>query len=51
MINDYSMDADLTLIGFHEGNIKTENNLETFSGYEEVGNILFVNTFSSKYIK
>ncbi len=51
LINEYSMDADLTLIGFHEGNIKTENNLEMFSGYEEVGNILFVNTFSSKYIK
>jgi amino acid transporter len=50
LINEYSLDADLTLIGFHEGNIKTENNLETFSGYDHVGNILFVNTFTSKYI-
>ncbi len=51
LINGYSMDADLTLIGFHEGDIKKENNLDVFSGYEEIGNILFVNTFTSKFIK
>ena len=50
LINKYSMDADLTLIGLHEGNIKTGDYLESFSGYEDVGNILFVNTFTSKFI-
>lgn len=51
LINDYSQDADLTLIGFHEGMIKTENSIELFEGYDNIGNILFVNTFSSKFIK
>ncbi len=51
LINGYSMDADLTLIGFHEQNILKEDNLEVFTGYEQMGNILFVNTLTSKFIR
>jgi amino acid transporter len=50
LINEYSDDADLTLIGFHEGALKIENPAELFSGYT-IGNILFVNTLKSKFIK
>tara|TARA_R110000868_G_scaffold97876_2_gene269317 strand:+ start:2937 stop:5171 length:2235 start_codon:yes stop_codon:yes gene_type:complete len=51
LINEYSVDADLTLIGFHEGMIKSEKSIELFQGYNKVGNILFVNTLTSKFIK
>ncbi|WP_372795221.1 hypothetical protein [Lutibacter sp.] len=51
LINENSADADLTLIGFHEGMMKSENNLELFEGYDKIGNILFVNTLTSKSIK
>ncbi|MBI9040539.1 hypothetical protein [Lutibacter sp.] len=51
LINENSVDADLTLIGFHEGMMKSENNLEIFEGYDNIGNILFVNTLTSKSIK
>ena len=51
LINENSADADLTLIGFHEGMLKTENNIELFEGYDKIGNILFVNTLTSKSIK
>ncbi len=50
LINDISMDADLTLIGFHEGMIKSDQGIEMFEGYDKVGNILFVNTLTSKFI-
>ena len=50
LINEYSVDADLTLIGFHEGMLTTENNIDTFDGYS-IGNILFVNTLKGKFIK
>jgi len=51
LINQYSLDADLTLIGFHEGMIKSEKGIELFDGYEKIGNVLFVNTLTSKFIK
>ena len=51
LINENSVDADLTLIGFHEGMMKSENNSEIFEGYDKIGNILFVNTLTSKSIK
>jgi amino acid transporter len=51
LINEYSVDADLTLIGFHEGVIKSEKGVELFEGYEGIGNVLFVNTLTSKFIK
>ena len=50
LINAYSVDADLTLIGFHEGHVKTDEHT-IFEGYEDVGNILFVNTLKPKFIK
>ncbi|MGM5471303.1 hypothetical protein ACS386_13580 [Flavobacteriaceae bacterium LMO-SS05] len=51
LINDHSQDADLTLIGFHEGMIKSDKSIELFQGYDNIGNILFVNTLTSKFIK
>ncbi|MEJ1223154.1 hypothetical protein [Sediminicola sp. 1XM1-17] len=50
LVNDFSMDADLTLLGFHEGMIKSDRGIEMFEGYDHVGNILFVNTLTSKFI-
>lgn len=51
LINEYSSDADLTLLGFHEGMVKTENDVEIFERYDKLGNILFVHTLTSKFIK
>ncbi len=50
LINQYSVDADLTLIGFHESSIKTDGDT-IFEGYDNIGNILFVNTLKPKFIK
>jgi amino acid transporter len=51
LINEYSQEADLTLLGFHEGMVKTENGIEIFERYDKLGNILFVHTLTSKFIK
>ncbi len=51
LINEYSADADLTIVGFHENIIKSEKGIEVFEGYDKLGNVLFVNTLSSKFIK
>ena len=51
LINEYSADADLTVIGFHESMIKSEKNIAFFEGYDKIGNVLFVNTLTSKFIK
>ena len=51
LINKNSDDADLTLIGFNEGMIKSQKNNELFEGYDNIGNILFVDTMTSKFIK
>lgn len=51
LINQYSTDADLTVIGFHEGMVKSDKNIALFEGYDKIGNILFVNTLTSKFIK
>ena len=51
LINEYSSTADLTLIGFHEGRLKIDDGTDLFDGYTALGNILFVNTLKSKYIK
>jgi solute carrier family 12 sodium/potassium/chloride transporter 2 len=50
LVNEYSRDADLTLIGFHESTIKSNKGVEVFEGYDKLGNILFVNTLTSKFI-
>ncbi|MFD0836158.1 amino acid permease [Mariniflexile aquimaris] len=51
IINEYSQDADLTLIGFHESMMKVDNPTEFFDAYDKIGNVLFVNTLTSKFIK
>ena len=40
---------DLTIIGFHAEHLKHEG-AKVFEGYEEIGNILFVNSHSQKEI-
>ncbi|MFH0999854.1 MAG: amino acid permease [Bacteroidota bacterium] len=50
LVNEYSADADLTLIGFHESKLKSTNGIDLFEGYDKLGNILFVNTLTSKLI-
>jgi solute carrier family 12 sodium/potassium/chloride transporter 2 len=49
LVNSKSKDADLTILGFREEAIKQlEHNL--FAGYDEIGNILFVNSSKAKDI-
>ncbi|MFY0672791.1 MAG: amino acid permease [Bacteroidia bacterium] len=50
LIQKYSNDADLTLVGFNDSDI-TEQGTEVFNGYDDVGNILFVNSAKEKEIK
>lgn len=50
IINETSGDADLTVIGFNRGAVK-ENFQEVFTGYDSLGNILFVNTEKEKVIQ
>ena len=49
LVNKRSKDADLTLIGFRSEVIKQLGE-ELFLGYDEIGNILFVNTTKEKEI-
>ena len=49
-ICEKSRDADLTLIGFREEAISHDGSA-TFDGYEDMGNILFVNTTRAKAIE
>ncbi len=49
IINEYSSDAALTIIGFRDELLKHEEN-NFFSGYDEIGNILFVNSHNEKII-
>jgi amino acid transporter len=50
IINHYSAEAGLTIIGFREEHLK-RGAREIFEGYSEVGNILFVNSSSKKIIE
>jgi amino acid transporter len=50
IINEYSADAGLTIIGFREESLKY-NQGEILKGYEKPGNILFVNACSKKIIE
>jgi len=50
IINEYSADAGLTVIGFREESLK-HSNKEVLEGYDELGNILFVNACSKKIIE
>jgi len=50
VIGEISMDADLTFIGFRHEQVKTEG-YRLFTGYEQLGNILFVSANKKKEIK
>ncbi len=50
IINDKSKDADLTIIGFREELVR-HNGASVFAGYEDIGNIVFVNSTKEKVIK
>lgn len=50
IVNERSQDADLTILGFREEAIKQlEHNL--FDGYDDIGNILFINSSKAKEIE
>jgi len=49
LINHYSADADLTILGFHESRLKAVGT-EVFRGHQNMGNILFMNTLERKNI-
>lgn len=50
IINEKSTVADLTILGFRSESVK-RNGADAFLGYNNVGNILFVNTGKQKVIK
>jgi hypothetical protein len=50
VINNHSKDADLTIVGFRGEAIK-QLGQANFEGYEQVGNVLFVNSTAQKEIK
>ena len=50
IINEYSADAALTLIGFHEDSINHPED-KPFEGYQDLGSILFVNSHDKKVIE
>lgn len=50
LINQYSEDADLTLVGFGDSEILEEGK-SIFENFEDIGNILFVNSNDQKEIK
>ncbi|MEQ9659402.1 MAG: amino acid permease, partial [Fulvivirga sp.] len=50
IVNERSQDADLTILGFREEAIKQlEHNL--FEGYDDIGNVLFINSSKAKDIE
>lgn len=51
LINEYSHDADLTVIGFKDSSGNADTDFNFFEGYNKIGNVLFVNTLTSKFIK
>ena len=50
IINNHSQDADLTIVGFKRGQ-DGDVPITTFSGYDKLSNILFVNATKEKAIK
>ena len=49
MVNQYSADAGLTIVGFREEQLK-HTGPDTFNGFDQVGDILFVNSKEKKEI-
>lgn len=50
IINSHSKNSDLTIIGFRNELVKKQK-LDIFEGYNELGNILFVNSIKEKEIE
>jgi solute carrier family 12 sodium/potassium/chloride transporter 2 len=50
LIGETSVDADLTIIGFRHEQLKTEG-YRLFTGYDRLGNVLFVSANKKKEIK
>ena len=50
VINERSREADLTIVGFRGETVMHNKSTEAFEGYEDIGNILFVNTTLEKQI-
>ncbi|KAA3604064.1 MAG: amino acid permease [Calditrichaeota bacterium] len=50
IINEYSVNAGLTIIGFREKSLKHLGK-KMFEGYEELGSMLFINSHSKKVIE
>jgi amino acid transporter len=50
LVNEYSMDAGFTIIGFKEEQLKHEGT-EFFTGYNKIGDVLFVDAKGIKEIK
>lgn len=49
LISQKSVDADLTIVGFRHEMVKTKG-VETFTGFDDIGNILFVSSQKEKEI-
>ncbi len=47
VINQYSGDADITIVGFDDKDL-SEQGIATFDGYNDIGNVLFVNAADDK---
>ncbi|MBN2350440.1 MAG: hypothetical protein JXJ22_16505 [Bacteroidales bacterium] len=50
VISKKSIDADLTIVGFRNESVKPKG-IDLFTGYEDIGNILFVSSQKEKEIK
>ncbi len=50
IISEHSRDADLTILGFREEAVRRMGK-EVFEGFDDIGNVLFVNTALEKNIK
>ncbi|BAX79571.1 APC family permease [Labilibaculum antarcticum] len=50
VIMKHSMDADLSILGFNHEDVEKEG-AELFTGFEDMGNILFVSSYKEKNIK
>lgn len=49
IVQKHSQDADLTLIGFEDADVQ-EHGVDLFSGYDDLSNILFINSAKEKQI-
>ncbi len=50
IMSDNSADADLVIVGYKGETIQSAS-LDVFTGYDDLGNILFINSFREKEIK